>query len=195
MPSPTTSPTSKVIPTEPSLLGPILETERLLLRPTSYKDFEGFVTLMTDPESAKYIGGPLSRDQVWRGYAAMAGAWVVNGFSMFSVIEKQSGQWIGRVGPWRPAGWPGTEIGYGLIREAWGKGYATEAATASIDWAFDILGWSEVIHCIDVNNLASKETARRLGAQPDGFAQLPAPFDKATVEKWKQSREAWRARK
>lgn len=39
-----------------------------------------------------------------------AGAWTIRGFSMFSVIEKDSGQWIGRLGPWQPEGWPGTEV-------------------------------------------------------------------------------------
>ena len=46
------------------------------------------------------------------------------------------------MGPWSPEGWPGTEVGWSFLREAGGKGYATEAATAAIDWAFDALGWA-----------------------------------------------------
>ena len=80
------------------------------------------------------------------------------------MVEKSSGRWIGRLGPWTPESWPGTEVGWGLAREAQGKGYATEGATAAIDWAFDHLGWTEVINCIDPENLASAKVAAALHA-------------------------------
>src|SRR3546814_3902039 len=93
-----------------------------------------------------------------------AGAWTIQGFSMFSVIEKSSGQWIGRLGPWHPEGWPGTEVGWGLARSAWGKGYALEGCIAAIDWTFDQLGWDEMIHSIHPDNHASQALAQRLGS-------------------------------
>ena len=92
---------------------------------------------MADEEAARYLGGVQPRPVAWRGFLSMAGAWAIQGFAMFSVIEKSSGRWIGRLGPWMPEGWPGTEVGWGIAREAWGKGYATEGAIAAIDWAFD----------------------------------------------------------
>ena len=64
---------------------------------------------------------------------AMISAWHENGFAMFSVIERATGRWIGRVGPWMPEGWPSSEIGWAVIREYWGRGFATEEAAASID--------------------------------------------------------------
>jgi RimJ/RimL family protein N-acetyltransferase len=111
------------------------------------------------------------------------------------VIEKSSGRWVGRLGPWVPEGWPGNEVGWGLAREAWGKGYATEGATAAVDWAFDTLGWSEVIHCIAPDNAPSQAVARRLGSTPLRRAHLPAPFEAMQVDVWGQSQERWRARK
>ena len=87
--------------------------------------------------------------------ATFTGSWALHGFGMFSVIEKASGRWIGRLGPWAPEGWPGTEVGWGLAREAWGKGYATEGSAATMDWAIDTLGWSDIIHSIDPDNEAS----------------------------------------
>ena len=99
---------------------------------------------------------------------AMAGAWAIQGFSMFSVIEKASGRWIGRLGPWRPGGLAGHRGRLGPASAAWGQGYATEAASAAIDWAFDHLGWTEVIHCIDPENVASQAVARRLGSTNRG---------------------------
>ena len=65
---------------------------------------------------------------------------------------------------------------------------------AAIDWAFDVLGWSEVIHAIDPTNGASQAVARKLGSDLIGTGRLPEPIDTA-VEIWGQSRAAWRARR
>jgi RimJ/RimL family protein N-acetyltransferase len=171
-----------------------LETPRLILRPIAPEDFEGWASFAADPEVMRYLGGALPRSAAWRGFMTMAGAWSMQGFAMFSVIEKSSGRWVGRLGPWMPEGWPGTEIGWGIAREAWGKGYATEGSIAAIDWAFDHLGWTEVIHCIDPANVASQNVAHRLGSTRRGPGKLPAPFDSAPIEVWGQTREAWRDR-
>jgi len=91
----------------------------------------------------------------------MIGARHANSFAMFSVCEKATGRWVGRLGPWMPEGWPGTEVGWAIVRDCWGRGYATEGAEAATDWAFDHLGWSRVIHSIDPANVASQAVARR----------------------------------
>jgi RimJ/RimL family protein N-acetyltransferase len=174
--------------------GPVIETARLLLRPTAAEDLDGWAELMADPEASRFIGGPVGRAAAWRGLATMAGAWVLKGFAMFSMIEKETGRWIGRTGPWQPEGWPGTEVGWGLLCSAQGRGYAHEAAVATIDWAFDQLGWTEVIHCIDPANTPSQKLAARLGATNRGPGKLPPPFDSYPVEIWSQSAAAWRER-
>ena len=174
--------------------GPVLETERLILRPTQAEDFEPWAAFMADEAAARYIGGVQPRSVAWRGFCTMAGAWTMHGLSMFSVIEKSSNRWIGRLGPWKPEGWPGTEVGWGIVRDAWGKGYATEGASAAIDWAFDRLGWTDVIHCIDPQNTPSQAVARRLGSQNLRVGAMPAPFDTAPIDIWGQTRETWRAR-
>lgn len=172
----------------------LLETDRLILRPIRPEDFEGWAGMMADAESARFLGGAQPRAVAWRGFMIMAGAWAMQGFSNFSVIEKATGRWIGRLGPWQPEGWPSTEVGWGLVRSAWGKGYATEGATAAIDWAFDHLGWAEVIHCIAPDNEPSKQVARRLGSSLRGPGRLPAPHDTRDYEIWGQTRERWRGR-
>lgn len=172
----------------------IIETERLLLRPTRAEDFEPWAAFMADAEAARFIGGPQPRAVAWRGFLTMAGAWRIQGFGMFSLIERASGDWVGRVGPWHPEGWPGPEVGWGVVRDRWGRGYATEASTAAIGWAFDVLGWGEVIHCIDPANRASERVARRLGSRPRGPGRLPEPFDGSEVVVWGQTREEWRSR-
>ncbi|MES1203011.1 MAG: GNAT family N-acetyltransferase [Pseudomonadota bacterium] len=129
----------------------------------------------------------------------MAGSWALLGYGMFSVIEKASGEWIGRLGPWRPAGeegsWPGTEIGWGLIRSAWGKGYATEGATAAMDFAVDVLGWTDIIHMIEPRNVASRKVAEALGSKNRGPGKLPSPFENISIDVWGQTSEQWRARR
>ncbi|TMQ08283.1 MAG: GNAT family N-acetyltransferase [Deltaproteobacteria bacterium] len=129
--------------------GLTLETDRLVLRPPQAEDFPAWVAFSADEETMRYLGGAQSASGAWRGFCTVAGAWSVRGFSMFSVIEKATGRWVGRLGPWMPEGWPGTEVGWGLAREVWGRGYATEGARATIDYAFDVLGWTDVIHCIE----------------------------------------------
>jgi RimJ/RimL family protein N-acetyltransferase len=173
---------------------PRLETARLLLRPFSSEDFDGYAAFQADAESTRHLGGPQPRSVAWRTFLTMAGAWSIQGFAMFSVIEKASGQWIGRVGPWLPEGWPGTEVGWGIARDRCGLGYATEAATAAIGWAFDTLGWQEVIHVIDVDNFASQAVARKLGSRNRGRGKLPAPYEAAVIDVWGQTRAEWRAR-
>lgn len=173
---------------------PTLETERLILRAPAKEDFEAWADFCADEEAARFIGGRQDRIGAWRIMSVMAGAWTVRGFSMFSVIEKSTGRWVGRLGPWQPEGWPGTEVGWGIVRDAWGKGYATEGAAAAIDWAFDALGWDEVIHTIEPANVNSQKVAQRLGSRILRQAVLPAPMNVA-VDCWGQSRDEWLARR
>ena len=176
------------------MLGPTLETARLILRPPEERDLDGFAAMMADEQSARYIGGRQPRSGAWRGMAAITGSWALRGYGMFSVIEKASGRWVGRVGPWQPEGWPGAEVGWGLERSAWGKGYAIESAETAIEWAFQALCWDDVIHCIDPDNSASARVATRLGSAVRGSAWLPEPFDNSPVDIWGQTRAQWRAR-
>lgn len=179
-------------------IGPTLETSRLILRPPLQADFDGFASMAQEADTMRFIGGTASRDAAWRSMATIAGAWILLGYSMFSVIEKSSGRWIGRLGPWRPGGreggWPGDEVGWGLIASAQGRGYAYEGAVAAIDWAFDALGWDHVIHCIHKDNQASIRLAHRLGSRLEQEnARLAAPFDAAAVDIYGQTRAEWKA--
>jgi RimJ/RimL family protein N-acetyltransferase len=174
-------------------IGLQLETDRLILRPPRIEDFEPWVEFAADAEATRFLGGPQPRAVVWRTFLTLVGAWQIQGFAMFSVIEKASGRWIGRIGPWKPEGWPGTEVGWSLVRDVWDRGYAREAATASIDWAFTTLGWEEVIHSIHPANAASIRLAERLGSVYRGPGQLPPPYAEEEVGIWAQSRAKWMA--
>lgn len=171
-----------------------LDTSRLVLRPPRVEDLDPWAAMMADEETARFIGGVIPRPVVWRGLMTMIGSWHALGFAMFSVIEKSSGRWVGRLGPWMPEGWPGPEIGWAIVRDRWGRGYATEGAIAATDWAFDHLQWTRVIHSISPDNVASQEVARRLGSRNLGPGRLPAPFEESRVDIWGQSRDEWQHR-
>ena len=180
-------------------IGPTLTTARLILRPPQQIDFDGFAEMASEEETMRFIGGKAPRDAAWRTMSTLTGAWALLGYSMFSVIRRDTNEWIGRLGPWRPGGkqgnWPGDEVGWGVKASAMGQGFAQEGAVAAIDWAFDHLGWDHVIHCIDKRNTPSIRLAERLGSQLETEdVQLAPPFEMHKVDLYGQSKAAWKAR-
>jgi len=171
-----------------------IETTRLLMRPPIRADFDAWAAIATDAENMRHLGGVQQRPAAWRHFAFAVGSWHLQGFGAFSLIEKATGRWVGRCGPLYPEGWPGTEVGYTLAREFWGRGFALEAATAAIDWAFANLDWSEVIHCISADNLASIAVATKLGSRKLRTARMPAPYEGVEVDIWGQTRAEWQSR-
>ena len=172
-----------------------IETERLILRPPQAGDFAGWAVFFADPEATHHLGGPRSEPLAWRHFLMMVGAWSIQGASSFSLIDKRSGQWLGWCGPWHPLGWPGREVGWSLAREAWGQGYATEAATAVVDWVFRETDWDEVVHLIAPDNHPSQAVAQRIGSSVLRRIEMPEPFSDEVADVWGQRREAWLRRR
>ncbi|WP_294305938.1 GNAT family N-acetyltransferase [uncultured Sphingomonas sp.] len=177
------------------MTSPVLQTERLTLRLPSAEDFEAWAAFHAEEDTMRFLGGVQARGAAWRSLCTMVGAWSVRGFAMFSVIERDTGRWVGRIGPWQPEGWPGREVAWGVAREFAGRGYAYEAAVAAMDYAVDVLGWDHVIHTIDPENTGSIRLAQRLGAVNEGPVSLPAPLENFRVDAWGQSADQWRARR
>lgn len=175
--------------------GPELETARLWLRPPQASDFEAWAAFFADPEATRFLGGPRPRALVWRNLLAFAGGWMIQGFSAFSIVEKASDRWIGWTGPWHPEGWSAPEVGWCLAREAWGRGYAVEAASAAIDWAFERLPVDRLIHHIAPAHAASQAVARKLGAQCGERMGMPHPYEGEVVDLWSLPRDVWRQRR
>ena len=118
----------------------VIETEHLLLRRWRESDIAPNTAMLSDPGTARFITVDRKpvKDELngWRNAAVMAGHWALHGFGMFVVEEKSSGTYAGRVGPWSPPGWPGFEVGWGIAKAFRNKGYAVEAARATVDWTF-----------------------------------------------------------
>ena len=146
---------------------PPIETERLMLRAPSEKDFDPFAAFYAS-ERSLFVGGPLSREQAWRMLAMEAGHWMLKGFGRWIVERLDTGETAGMVGLFAPEGWPEPEIGWDLFEGHEGRGYATEAALAARAYAYDVLGWQTAISLVKPGNEASARVCQRLGAQPDG---------------------------
>ena len=172
--------------------GPVIETERLLLRQWQSCDMAPYTAMLSDPGTARFItvdGKPVVDEMTgWRHTVAMAGHWMLHGAGMFVVEEKSSGKFAGRVGPWSPPGWPGFEVGWGIAKEFRGKGFAVEAARASVDWAFATFDIDRIVHCIDRENIASQGVARRLGAARDHEIELFGHV----ADLWVTKRDTWK---
>ncbi|TPG40385.1 N-acetyltransferase [Sphingomonas koreensis] len=173
---------------------PVLFTPRLMLRPLNGDDFDAYAAFAGDPDQMRFLGGVMPRELAWRDLTLRAGAWLTRGFSMFSVIERATGAWVGRIGPWQPDGWPGTEVGWGVASGFAGQGYAFEAASAAMDYAVDVLGWTDIVHTIAPDNVRSIRLAERLGSTHRGPTRLPPPLHEVRADLWGQSAAAWRAR-
>ena len=148
---------------------PRVVTPRLLLREWRASDAEPHAAMCADPEVMRHLGGTLDGPDSGRRMAEHAGHWTARGYGKWAVERRDTGEWIGRVGLWDPPDWPEVEVGWTLARAAWGHGYATEAATAAIEWAWAELACRRVVSLIERDNAASIRVARRLDMR-----QLPA---------------------
>ena len=76
---------------------PVIETENLTLRVPEASDLDGWSIMNSDPETMRFIGGVASRAETWRQLCTMRGAWDIRGYAMFSVVERATGAWVGRI--------------------------------------------------------------------------------------------------
>jgi len=143
---------------------PTLTTSRLVLRPIHNRDVEGYATIWADPEFTRHIGGRSDPDSVWHAMAGNIGCWLLTGVGPWSVVERASGSLIGRAGLWDEPGWPGVEAVWFIGRPWWSRGFATEAATAAISWAFaQRADLDQVVSVILPSNDRSIRVAERIG--------------------------------
>jgi RimJ/RimL family protein N-acetyltransferase len=150
-----------------------LATDRLVLRMFRESDLDAYAAMLGDPEVMRYLApGPMTRAEAWRNMAMVLGHWQLRGYGLWAVEERASGLVAGRVGCWRPEGWPGLEVGWALRREFWGHGYATEAARAALDFAFTELRQPHIISLIRPENTRSIAVACRLGMSHEARTEL-----------------------
>jgi len=149
-----------------------LTTPRLLLRRWSSADREPFAALNADPETMRHFPAPLDREASDRLADHCDGCFETlsaNGapFGLAAVERREDGRFLGFVGLHHMRWYPDdVEIGWRLARDAWGRGYATEAATAWVQHARDVLRLSRLISVVAPENEASLAVTRKLGMSP-----------------------------
>jgi RimJ/RimL family protein N-acetyltransferase len=149
-----------------AMIIPKLETKRLLLREWRESDFDSYAGMMADADVATYLSGtPMGRGESWRQMASLVGHWALRGYGIWAVEEKDSGLFVGRVGLWYPAEWPGIEVGWTVDKSHWGKGYAPEAGAAAMAYGFQQLPLEQIISVIHRDNKNSISVAKKLGEQ------------------------------
>ena len=152
----------------PLTTAPTLTTDRLTLRGPVRDDLPALTRFMTSAPSMQAQGETVSAEQAWFGFLIGVGHWHWHGFGFFTLVERATGNPVGRVGLIRHAGWPDVELAWHLFEGAEGKGYATEAARAVRTWAHESLQLDRLFSYIDRHNTRSQAVARRLGAATDG---------------------------
>jgi RimJ/RimL family protein N-acetyltransferase len=152
---------------------PELETERLRFRMFRESDFAAYERWTSRMEIMRYLGGKtFDRIQSWRHLAYLIAHWHMLGHGYYAVEEKATGALIGRVGYTSHPGWPGFELGWTVIPEHQGRGYATEAATMLLRYALETMKVPKVISLIHPDNAPSRRVADRLGQTIEGQTEV-----------------------
>ena len=160
-----------------------LETDRLILRQWQETDYPLFANLNADKQVMEYFPSRLSRKESDRLAGICAGLISTRGWGLWALELKATDAFIGFVGlhvskqtmPFSP----GIEIGWRLAKEYWGKGYATEAASRVLKFAFETLNLNEVVSFAAVNNYPSRSVMERIGLlnTNQNFQHVDIPLD------------------
>lgn len=145
--------------------GFILETERLWLRKLTQSDFDALCRILQDPIVMTAYEHAFSDEEVQDWLDKQLSRYRDDGIGLWAVILKETGELIGQCGLTMQEldGRRVPEIGYLFRRAFWHRGYATEAAVACREYAFDALGLGEVYSIIRDSNTASQNVAKRNG--------------------------------
>ncbi|MCF6303882.1 MAG: GNAT family N-acetyltransferase [Rhodobacteraceae bacterium] len=168
---------------------PSIQTKRLTLRGPQFGDFDAYAAFYKQQRS-KFVGGPDSTvGESWRGFAALAGQWMLRGYGKY-IVTLNDGTAIGHVGPRHPIELPECEMGWCLWSEDFeGKGYVLEAMKALQLNSFECLNWTDCVSYIDPENTTSIAVSERLGAVIDPTAHHPSG-DKSCIVYRHQTPEA-----
>ena len=146
---------------------PRIVTDRLILRAPWADDWTMLEPIWTS-DRARYIGGPMEAEDGWLDFNQMVASWLLRGFGPLTITLKDTGDVVGIVSLDHEWGDPAPELGWLLIEEAEGQGYATEAARALATWAVGELGADGVEIYLEREHEKSARVARAIGAIETG---------------------------
>jgi RimJ/RimL family protein N-acetyltransferase len=155
----------------------ILKTERLILRYLTAEDAEFMFGLLNDPSFIQNIGDRHiqtmddARSYIVNGPVT---SYAKNGFGLYLVVLKETGESIGMCGLIRRDGLEDVDIGYALLPRFWSKGYASEAARAVKGYAKDVVGLKRMVAIVDPANEGSIRVLEKLGLHYEKMVRLSA---------------------
>lgn len=156
-----------------------LRTRRLLLRQWKESDLSPFAALNADPEVMRYFPAVLTREQSDALAQRVQAMIDQQGWGLWAVEVTQTQQFIGFVGlnhaEFQAHFTPAVEVGWRLAQSSWGKGYATEAATAATAFGFDELGLAEIVSFTAAVNQRSRRVMERLNMTRDSADDFDHP--------------------
>jgi RimJ/RimL family protein N-acetyltransferase len=152
--------------------GVVATTDRCVLRLLRPEDAEPLQRLYGDPEAMQYVGSDgaaRTPEQTAAGVGRLIGHQQRNGFSLWAVVERESGEVIGVAGlVLVEMTGPEVEVVYEFEPSAWGRGIATEVGRACLDLAFGPLGMERVVALSYPENRASVRVMQKIGMTDDG---------------------------
>ena len=157
----------------------VLSTERLVLRPVTADDHAALLTHWTQPDVRRFLfdGAALSAAEVGDTIEESIGDFAARGYGIWIIEPGPGARLVGTAGL-RPLEDSGLEIFYSLAPGTWGRGYATEAARAVVEYGLGPLGLPEVLAEVDEGNAASVAVVKRLGMTP--YAVVPGALGPMT---------------
>ena len=143
----------------------VLETDRLLLRHLVPEDLDDLAAILTDAETMRYYARPFTRDESRTWISNNIQRYESDGFGLWAIVLKESGEFVGDCGPVRRFvdDRDEVEIGWQVRRARWRQGIASEAGAACRDYAFGRLGLERVISLIRPENIPSRGVAEKIG--------------------------------
>lgn len=143
----------------------ILKTERLILRELVPQDADALAAVLGDPVAMQYYPAPFNRKEVEEWIERNRQRYQREGYGLWAMLLRDSDEVIGDCGCYlrEIEGRSSVEIGYHVRRDLQGNGYATEAAQACIQYAFNKLGLDRVISLIRPENVPSIRVAEKNG--------------------------------
>lgn len=146
----------------------MLETERLFLRRFNENDIDAVFAMRRDADLMRFIREPqTNRTEAENWVKLVSSRWETEQFGFCAVIEKSSNRFAGWCGLWRLKETDEVEVGYALIKDFRGCGYAKEAAEAFLVYGFEMLNLREIVAVARPENRASRRVMERLGMTYD----------------------------
>jgi len=142
----------------------VLETARLLMRPPTSADLEDLCRLTGDPEVMRYLGkGVRTRKETESALVTAIEHWVRHEFGIWFVYDRENGEFLGRCGLRYFQDTPDIELSYSFAKSTWGRGIASEAAAASMNFGFERLRLERIIAIAMPENIGSRRVMEKLG--------------------------------